>query len=75
MKEKRPERKESLTEREITWLAERLENSEKAFCGRLNDLELRMKALELYVATVVPNTSGTTHDIQSRIFDIRPARM
>ncbi len=72
MKEKELKRKEALLERELVLLSEKTVKSENEFCGRLNDLEFRMKALELYVAAVLPNTSGTTHDIQSKIFDMKP---
>lgn len=61
------ERKEVLLDRELALLSEREDKFETETCERLRKLELRMKALELYVANVLPNTSGTPHNFYSQI--------
>lgn len=72
MKQKELERKEVLLEREIALLAERLEKIESEVRDRLHAQDLKIRALELYVGAVHPNTSGMFHDIESRVFDTRP---
>lgn len=68
MREKELERKEVMLDREIELLADRMEKFEAEVRKRFDDLDLEIKALQLYAEWAHPNTSKTLHDIRSRLF-------